>query len=96
VVAQHTHGLLLVVCACDVQLASLLSSCKSPDALASYISTYGPGCLPLVRLLLEKGADPNAVLGPKAVPFTALHIVSCWAGGKWREYLLGLLPAYLL
>jgi hypothetical protein len=65
---------------CCVQLEELCDASRT--GLAAYVNKHGPGCLELVTLLLEKGADPNALAGPLLGQYTPLHVVSYWRGGE--------------
>lgn len=57
-------------------------ACTSMAYLLSDIRARGPGCLELVQLLLEHGADPNVFTGASSGYLTPLLITSVWTGGE--------------
>jgi hypothetical protein len=57
-------------------------------AFKKFVACSGSSCVPLARLLLLHGADPNAAAGlPGSVleGLTPLHILSCWRGGECAD-----------
>lgn len=59
-----------------------------------YAGRSGPACLPLVQLLLESKADPNARVGyandkqvitaaTELLGLMPLHILTCWQRGEF-------------
>lgn len=78
---SHLESTVFLLCTCNVQFLDLTKASSSLTQLMEYISRHGPGCLPLVRLLLEAGADPNALAGVNESKVTPLHMLCCFAGG---------------
>jgi hypothetical protein len=66
-----------------LQFVNLTTACATPFRLAQHITKTGPGCNALVRLLLARGADPNAKATGELEGVTPLHLACCWAGGEW-------------
>jgi hypothetical protein len=66
------------------QVGQLQEACTPAADLANYINEKGPGCLALVQLLLEHGADPNAQASEGLAGLTPLHIASLYRRGEAR------------